>query len=66
MKLIYYFIEVLAKLLLSSPFFRRGIEGVASLKLNSLIIIKLFKPPQSPFKKGGGKSCKFYNFASTS
>jgi len=32
--------------LLSSPFFRRGTEGVANQQLN---------PPQSPFKKGGGK-----------
>jgi len=33
-------------LLLASPFFRRGTEGVANQQL---------KPPQSPFKKGGSK-----------
>jgi len=33
-------------LLLASPFFRRGTEGVANQQL---------KPPQSPFEKGGSK-----------
>jgi len=58
--------EVLAKLLLNSPFFRRGIEGVVSFNINLLKFIKLLNPLNPPLKKGEGKNKKFWRFASTS
>jgi hypothetical protein len=58
--------EVLAKLLLASPFFRRGTEGVVSFNCNKLIIKKLLNPLNPPLKKGEAKSSHFSNFASTS
>ena len=40
-------------LLLASPFFRRGIEGVVNQQI---------KPPQSPFEKGGSKEKAIYGW----
>ena len=66
-------LEVCAKLadfmLLASPFFRRGTEGVGYLILSLYIKVKSFKPPQSPLpswalllvKKGEVKSKKVEN-----
>jgi hypothetical protein len=45
--------EVLAKLLLASPFFRRGTEGVVSFNCNKLIIKKLLNPLNPPLPKVG-------------
>ncbi len=53
-------------MLLASPFFRRGTEGVVSFDCNLLIIIKLLNPINPPLKKGEVKSQRKSNFASAS